>query len=62
MVRAAQEKARHKGCAASVEFRCLPIERLGSTDTGALFDGVLSNFGSNRAVICRLSRAPWLLS
>lgn len=50
MVRAAQEKARRHGCAARVEFRCLPIERLGSADTGGLLDGVLSNFGALNCV------------
>ncbi len=50
MVRVAQEKARRTQCAARVEFRCLPIEQLGSTDTGALFDGVLSNFGALNCV------------
>lgn len=50
MVRAAQDKARRRGCAARIEFQCLPIERLASADTGGLFDGVLSNFGALNCV------------
>jgi SAM-dependent methyltransferase len=50
MLRAAQDKARRQNCTTRVEFRCLPIERLASVDTGELFDGVLSNFGALNCV------------
>ncbi len=50
MVRAAQDKARRGGCADRAQFQCLPIESLGSADTGPPFDGVLSNFGALNCV------------
>ena len=50
MVRAAQDKARRGGYSDRAQFRCLPIENLGSTDTGGSFDGVLSNFGALNCV------------
>jgi SAM-dependent methyltransferase len=50
MVAAASEKARHAGCEARAQFRCLPIEQLNSGLSGETFDGVLSNFGALNCV------------
>jgi ubiquinone/menaquinone biosynthesis C-methylase UbiE len=50
MVRAAQEKANRQGFGSHIEFRCLRVEILGSSDTGEPFDGVLSNFGALNCV------------
>ena len=50
MLRVAAEKAREAGCAQRIEFRCLPLERLGSELAGERFDGVWSNFGAINCV------------
>jgi SAM-dependent methyltransferase len=50
MVAAASEKARHAGCDARAQFRCLPIEELNSGLSGESFDGALSNFGALNCV------------
>jgi SAM-dependent methyltransferase len=50
MVAAASEKARHAGCDARAQFRCLPIEQLDRGLSGEAFDGVLSNFGALNCV------------
>jgi SAM-dependent methyltransferase len=50
MLRVAEEKARHMGCAQHVEFRCVPMERLGEELAGERFDGVWSNFGAINCV------------
>ena len=49
MLHVAAEKARQMGCEQQIEFRCLPMERLGEL-TGELFDGVWSNFGAINCV------------
>ena len=46
MVQRARLKAYSAGCAAQIDFRCLPIEDLGTALDGECFDGVLSNFGA----------------
>ena len=50
MLRVAVEKARRLGCAQRIEFRCLPMERLGTELAGERFDGVWSNFGAVNCV------------
>jgi SAM-dependent methyltransferase len=50
MIETAQAKARRQGCAARIEFRCLPLEELSSALDGRRFDGVLSNFGAINCV------------
>jgi SAM-dependent methyltransferase len=42
--------ARQKAAAGRVVFHCLPMERVGATFPGQLFDGVLSNFGAINCV------------
>jgi SAM-dependent methyltransferase len=49
MLRVAAEKAERLGCARLIEFRCLPMERLGEL-AGERFDGVWSNFGAINCV------------
>jgi len=49
MLQVAAEKARRMGCAQQIEFRCLPMERVGEL-AGELFDGVWSNFGAINCV------------
>lgn len=46
MVQRARQKAYSAGCAAQIDFRCLPMEDLGAALAGECFDGVLSNFGA----------------
>jgi SAM-dependent methyltransferase len=50
MLRLAVEKAAKAGCAARIEFRCMPMERLGAELAGERFDGVWSNFGAINCV------------
>jgi SAM-dependent methyltransferase len=50
MLRVAAEKAAKAGCARRIEFRCVPMERLGAELTGQRFDGVWSNFGAVNCV------------
>jgi SAM-dependent methyltransferase len=49
MLRVAAEKAKHLRCAERIEFRCMPMERLGDL-AGERFDGVWSNFGAINCV------------
>ena len=49
MIRVARLKAIAAGCAARIEFHCLPMERLSELDTGPC-DGVFSNFGAVNCV------------
>jgi len=46
MLRVAAGKALAAGCAGRIEFRCVPMERLGAELGGERFDGVFSNFGA----------------
>lgn len=46
MLQVAKKKAERAGCAQRIQFRCVPMERLGSELSGELFDGVFSNFGA----------------
>ena len=50
MLRVAAEKAAKAGCARRIEFRCVPMERLGAELKGERFDGVWSNFGAINCV------------
>jgi SAM-dependent methyltransferase len=50
MLRVAAEKAAKAGCAKRIEFRCVPLERLGAELAGERFDGVWSNFGAINCV------------
>ena len=50
MLLVAKEKAAHAGCADRIEFRCMPMERLGTELAGERFDGVWSNFGAVNCV------------
>jgi ubiquinone/menaquinone biosynthesis C-methylase UbiE len=50
MLRLAAEKAAKAGCARRIEFRCIPMERLGAELKGERFDGVWSNFGAINCV------------
>ena len=50
MLRVAAEKAAKAGCARRIEFRCVPMERLGAELAGERFDGVWSNFGAINCV------------
>jgi len=50
MLRMAQDKARRHGCADRIDFRCVPLERLGGELAGETFDGVFSNFGALNCV------------
>jgi SAM-dependent methyltransferase len=50
MLRVAAEKAAMAGCARRIEFRCVPMERLGAELAGKRFDGVWSNFGAINCV------------
>ena len=46
MLRVAADKAEAAGCAARIQFRCVPMERLGAELRGETFDAVFSNFGA----------------
>lgn len=46
MLKLAAEKADSAGCAARIEFRCVPMERLGVELAAERFDGTCSNFGA----------------
>ncbi|HEU4781542.1 MAG TPA: methyltransferase domain-containing protein [Steroidobacteraceae bacterium] len=46
MVRVAQRKAESAGVAHRIQFRCVPMESLGTQLSGMTFDGVYSNFGA----------------
>ncbi|MGI9234261.1 MAG: class I SAM-dependent methyltransferase [Woeseiaceae bacterium] len=46
MLQVAKEKAQRAGCAQRIEFRRVPMERLGSELSEESFDGVFSNFGA----------------
>ena len=50
MLQVAAAKAREAGCANRIEFRCLPMERLGAELAGERFGGVWSNFGAINCV------------
>jgi ubiquinone/menaquinone biosynthesis C-methylase UbiE len=50
MLRVAAEKAAKAGLARRIEFRCVPMERLGAELEGERFDGVWSNFGAINCV------------
>jgi SAM-dependent methyltransferase len=50
MLRMAADKAKRAGCARRIEFRCLPMERLGAELAGERLDGVWSNFGAINCV------------
>jgi len=50
MLRVAAEKAKRAGCAERIEFRCIPMEGLGTQLVGERFDGVCSNFGAINCV------------
>ena len=50
MLRVAAAKAKHMGCAQRIDFRCMPMERLGVELAGERFDGVWSNFGAINCV------------
>jgi ubiquinone/menaquinone biosynthesis C-methylase UbiE len=46
MLRVAAHKAEAAGCARKIQFRCVPMERLGAELRGETFDAVFSNFGA----------------
>jgi SAM-dependent methyltransferase len=50
MLHVAAEKAKRLGCANRIDFRCLPMERLGAELAGERFDGTWSNFGAINCV------------
>lgn len=50
MLRVAAEKAAQAGVSRRIEFRCVPLERLGTELAGRRFDGVWSNFGAVNCV------------
>ena len=50
MLRVAAEKAAQAGVTRRIEFRCVPLERLGTELAGRRFDGVWSNFGAVNCV------------
>lgn len=50
MLRVAAEKAAQAGVTRRIEFRCTPLERLGTELAGRRFDGVWSNFGAVNCV------------
>jgi ubiquinone/menaquinone biosynthesis C-methylase UbiE len=50
MLRVAAEKAAKAGCARRIEFRCVPMERLGTELARERFDGAWSNFGAINCV------------
>ena len=50
MLRVAAEKAAKAGYSQRIEFRCVPMERLGTALAGERFDGVWSNFGAINCV------------
>jgi SAM-dependent methyltransferase len=50
MLRVAAEKAKLMGCERRIDFRCLPMERLGAALAGERFDGTWSNFGAINCV------------
>ena len=50
MLRVAADKAKRMGCSQRIEFRCLPMERLGTELAGERFDGTWSNFGALNCV------------
>jgi ubiquinone/menaquinone biosynthesis C-methylase UbiE len=50
MLGIAAQKAASAGCSGLIEFRCVPMERLGEELGGEKFDGVCSNFGAINCV------------
>ena len=50
MLRVAAEKAAQAGVTRRIEFRCVPMERLGTELADERFDGVWSNFGAVNCV------------
>ncbi len=50
MIQMARRKALIGNCEQRIEFRCLPMEDIGSFADGDVFDGVLSNFGAVNCV------------
>jgi len=50
MLRVAAAKAAQAGVTRRIEFRCVPMERLGTELAGRRFDGVWSNFGAVNCV------------
>ncbi len=50
MLRVAAEKAKRLGCERRIDFRCIPMERLGAELAGERFDGTWSNFGAINCV------------
>jgi ubiquinone/menaquinone biosynthesis C-methylase UbiE len=50
MLRVAAEKAKRMGCDQRIDFRCLPMQRLGTELAGERFDGTWSNFGAINCV------------
>lgn len=50
MLQIASEKAERAGCAERIQFRAIPMQRLGSELAGERFDGVCSNFGAVNCV------------
>src|SRR5262249_41518479 len=50
MSQVARRKALDTACAGQIEFRCLPMEEIGSLPEVEPFDGVLSNFGAVNCV------------
>jgi SAM-dependent methyltransferase len=46
MIKVARLKADAGDCGSRIEFHCLPMEELGPSLDGEVFDGVLSNFGA----------------
>ena len=50
MLRVAAEKAAQAGVRRRIEFRCVPMEHLGTELAGRRFDGVWSNFGAVNCV------------
>jgi SAM-dependent methyltransferase len=50
MIQVARRKALSGSCADRIDFRCLPMEQIGSLPGDEIFDGVLSNFGAVNCV------------
>jgi SAM-dependent methyltransferase len=50
MIRVARTKAAAAGCAARIDFHCLPMESLDELPCEELMDGVFSNFGAINCV------------
>jgi ubiquinone/menaquinone biosynthesis C-methylase UbiE len=46
MLEVARQKAKRAGCEKRIEFRCIPMERLGIELEGERFDAAFSNFGA----------------